>query len=160
MTFWAVEIIEVEGEAQKNNVHLFTAIVELPCALRMEEDTLTEAGQLHGELSAEETGRDEGDKELLDEAPSPGFRCRRHMEVLWWGLLDLIERAHHNFSKQRGSFIYILLGCCDCKIGRFIFHSVQFMEIVLATIHLHQWQVYWHAFLYESDTERERCYLE
>lgn len=61
---------------------LFTATVELPCALRTEEDTLTEAAPLHGELSAQETGGDEGDKELLDEAPSPGFRSRRHLEVL------------------------------------------------------------------------------
>lgn len=60
MTFWTVEIIEVDGEAQKNNVHLFTAIVELPCALRMEEDTLTEAAQLHVELSAEETRQGRG----------------------------------------------------------------------------------------------------
>lgn len=56
-------------------------------------------------------------------------------EVCW---TSSNEHITTHGSKQRGSFIYILLGCCDCKIGRFIFHSVQFMEIVLATIHLHQ----------------------
>lgn len=52
-----MEIVEVEGEAQKNNVYLFSAVVELPCVLMMEKGSGTEAVQLHRELSAEETRR-------------------------------------------------------------------------------------------------------
>lgn len=77
-------------------MHLFPAMVELPCALRMEEDTLTEAVQLHAELSAEETGSDEGDKEPLDEAPSPGFRCRRRMEARWTSLNEHVATFPSN----------------------------------------------------------------
>lgn len=44
-------------------MHLFSAAVELPCALRMGGEALTEAARLYEELSDEEACRDPDDNE-------------------------------------------------------------------------------------------------
>lgn len=57
------------------NTHLSTATAELPCALGMGEEALTEAAQLCGGLSDAETcgDQDDSERESLREASSLGF---------------------------------------------------------------------------------------
>lgn len=98
--------------------------------MRTEEDALTEAAQSRGELSAEETGRDEGDEEVLEATPSHGSRCRSHagFERMFVGLHQM-NMTKLVLFKQGCCFeitiFYICLYSCDCKIIPFIFASVQ-----------------------------------
>lgn len=63
------------------NTHLSTATVELPCALTMGEEALTEAPQLYGGLSEVETcgDLDDNERESLHEASSLGFHTAEDM---------------------------------------------------------------------------------
>lgn len=72
------------------NTHLSTATVELPCALRMGEEALTEAAQLYGGLSDADTcgDLDDNERESLREASSLFFRTAEDTgrvcdEVCW-----------------------------------------------------------------------------
>lgn len=71
-------------------MHPSAATAELPCALRMGEEALTEAAQFYGGLSDVETcgDLDDNERESLREASSLGFRTAEDMpgvcdEVCW-----------------------------------------------------------------------------
>lgn len=117
-----VKITEVRMKLA--NTHLSTATVELPCALRMGEEALTEAAQLYGGLSDAETCGD------LDDNEGEWKRlphCGRYAEGLWWGLLvnskfQTDKWTHHNQEPCfRGHSINKIMKTCIYSYFHFLF---------------------------------------